>query len=384
MDRFTHQDLQLLMEERDGPCVSIFMPTLRAGKETQQNGIRFKNLLRQAEERLGDHGLHQQEARTLLKPAQELMDNSEFWEHQLDGLAVFVAKGFCEQFRLPLDLEEMVITGGQFHLKPVLPLLTGDGRFYLLALSQNKVRLFRGSRQSIRELELEQAPTSLAEALRYDDPEKHLQFRTSEPSKQASMFHGHGGGSLEEQEKDQILRFFHQVDAGIHEHLAGKESPLVLAGVEFLHPLYREANSYPHLIKEGIRGNPDEARAEELHEEAWEIVEPFFQKAREDAHTIYKELEGNDPNRVSAKIDEIVSAAVFGRVDTLFVARGACQWGVFDAEANEVHLHEETEPDNVDLLDFAATHTLSNSGTVFVTENGELPANAPVAAIFRY
>jgi hypothetical protein len=30
----------------------------------------------------------------------------------------------------------------------------------------------------------------------------------------------------------------------------------VLAGVEYLLPIYREANTYPHLLAEGIHGNP--------------------------------------------------------------------------------------------------------------------------------
>jgi hypothetical protein len=42
----------------------------------------------------------------------------------------------------------------RFHLKPLLPLLTGDGRFYILALSQNQVRLLQGTRYSVRGLYL--------------------------------------------------------------------------------------------------------------------------------------------------------------------------------------------------------------------------------------
>jgi len=47
-----------------------------------------------------------------------------------------------------------VVVSDRFHLKPLLPLLTGDGRFYILALSQNQVRLLQGTRYSVRGLYL--------------------------------------------------------------------------------------------------------------------------------------------------------------------------------------------------------------------------------------
>lgn len=71
-------------------CVSIYLPTEKMGIETQKNPIRFKNLIREAEEKLIAYGLKGQEARDLLQPAQEL-DNYDFWQHQGDGLAMFIA-----------------------------------------------------------------------------------------------------------------------------------------------------------------------------------------------------------------------------------------------------------------------------------------------------
>jgi hypothetical protein len=43
--------------------------------------------------------------------------------------------------------ELVVVVSDRFHLKPLLPLLTGDGKFYLLTLSQeDEVKFFEGSR----------------------------------------------------------------------------------------------------------------------------------------------------------------------------------------------------------------------------------------------
>lgn len=49
-----------------------------------------------------------------------------------------------------------------------------------------------------------------------------------------------------------------------------------------------------------------------------------------------------------------------------------------------VNLHPEPEPDDEDLLDFAAVYTLLNGGTVYALAPEDLPTSAPAAAIFRF
>jgi hypothetical protein len=115
------------------------------GTTTQQDPIRFKNLIRQAEELLVSSGLRGQDARDLLEPVKKL-DNSEFWQYQSDGLAIFISTNVFRYYCLPLNFEELVVVTDRFHFKPLLPLLTGDGKFYILALSQNDVRLLQGTR----------------------------------------------------------------------------------------------------------------------------------------------------------------------------------------------------------------------------------------------
>ncbi len=389
MTVLTRDDLRTLSRKHNGLCVSIYMPTHRAGREVQQDPIRLKNLLGNALDRMVTGGVRAPEARELLKPAEMLLHNGLFWQHQSDGLALFVSPEMFHHYRLPFDFEELVIVTDRFHIKPLLPLLSGDGRFYVLALSQNEVRLLQGTRYSVSEVDLEDVPESLAEALRYNDPEKRLQFHTGtrtpgSKGERPAIFHGQGVASADDP-KDYILRYFHQVDEGLHGLLLrGEEVPLVLAGVDYLLPLYKEANSYPHLVDEGIEGNPEAMSAEELHEHAWAIVHPLFLSARKEAAALYRQLAGAGSEQASSDRKEIIPAAYHGRVDTLFVAVGLQQWGAFDPETNAVHLHERAEPGDEDLLDFAAIHTLSNGGSVHAVEPEKVPDDAPLAAVFRY
>jgi hypothetical protein len=387
MDMLTREDLRTLIGKRQEACVTIYMPTHRVGREIQQDPIRLKNLLGQTEERLVDGGLRTTEAQALLEPAQRLLQHGLFWQQQSDGLAIFLATNVFHHYRLPFDFEELVVVTDRFHVKPLLPLFSGDGRFYILALSQDGLRLLQGTRYSVGAVDLQEVPTSLAQALQYDDPESRLQFHTATPAPgrrgdRPAVFHGRGVGT--NNAKDNILRYFHQVNEGVHALLREEQAPLVLAGVEYLHPIYEEANTYPHLVDEGIAGNPEELSAEELHRQAWAIVQPVFAAAQAEAAALYRQLAGSGSEQATDDLRAIVSAAHRGRVATLFVAVGEQQWGFFDPQAGMLRLHEEAQPSDEDLLDFAAVQTLVNGGTVYAVAPDQMPDETSVAAVFRY
>ncbi|HDR14067.1 MAG TPA: hypothetical protein ENN79_00990 [Desulfobacteraceae bacterium] len=363
-------------------CVSLFMPTHRRGRETEQDPIRFRNLLDQVDVRLQSKGVRSSDGREMLKPARRLLKDQAFWRHQSDGLAVFVNSEECRVYRLPLSFEELVVISDCFHVKPLLPLFTSDGHFYILALSQNQVRLLEGTRQTVDEVDLGDMPKSMAEAFQYESFERQLQFHTGTSGgsgKRAAMFHGH---DAREEEKERILKWFRTIDEELAVLFAGDESPIVPAGVEFLFPIFKEATSYPHRVVEGIRGNPEELKPEELHALAWPILEPIFSKSREKAVSRYRQLAGT--GQTTTDVKEAVLAAYHGQVDVLFVAVGVQVWGYFDPDANTVYVNGDLKPGDQDLLDAAAVQSILNGGTVYAVEPEHVPDRAPIAAVLRY
>jgi hypothetical protein len=382
MQRLSREELKSLIQKQEGLHISLYMPTYQAGTDTQQNLIRCKNLMREAEERLRAAGFRTPEIHTWLEPIQQLVADHTFWQHQSHGLAIFRDVERFRVYRLPLAFEELVVVAERFHLKPLLSLLTGDGQFYVLALSQNAVRLLQCTRHHLHTVQLENVPQSLAEALKYDDSEKQLQFHTGTPGgggRRAAMYHGQGIG---EDAKDNIRGYFRQIDRGVQEVISDDNAPLVLAGVDYLLPLYHEVSSYTHVVADGITGNPDDLRAETLHERAWPLVEPRFHQAQEDARAHYERYVGSA--RASHDLATIVPAAYDGRIDTLFVAVGIQQWGTFDPQTRNVHIHHEATPHDEDLLDVAAVQTFINSGTVYAITPDNMPGEHHVAAVFRY
>ena len=375
----TRDNLKELTGKHKGPHVSIFMPMHRSGEETQQNPIRLKNLLREAEERLISGGLRAAEAREFLEPVQKVLQGALFHKHPGDGLAIFLSGRLFHTGLLPLPFEELVVVGDRFHIRPLLPLFSEDGRYYVLALSQNRVRLFQGTHYNVNEIDLLNIPKNLADTLREADSWKELRMMHSIISGGEGKLIKHGE---EVDNKENIQRYFRRIDKGLHELLREEQAPLVLAAVDYLHPIYREVNTYPHLIEEGVTGSPEHLSTRELHEQAWAVAKPYFFKAQQKAANRYKEFIGSE--RVSNRVKKIIPAAYQGRVELLFVVADLHQRGTFDPSTEAIHLHAKEESGDEDLLEVATIQTLLNRGAVYVVNFENMPDAGCVAALFHY
>lgn len=377
-------DLPMLLKAHDRPVVSICMPVQLVEAQVQQNPIRLKNLLRKAEQLLGEKEMDKADIDRLLAPAQELLEEENvFWLHQDIALVLFLEPGQMHIYSLPLDVEERVIVGRRFHVRPLIRVLQHQGLFYVLTLNLGGIHLFEATQFGVTEVPLENVPQSLEEAMRFDDFERQIQHHTSSSKqargRQAAVFHGHGVAGDDAKAKQNILRFFRQVDNGVRDVLAGEQVPLILAGVGFAQGIYREANHYTHLVEKGIDCNPDELSETELHQRALEIASPLLKADRTKAVETYSNLSGTD--RAADTLKTVVPAAYNQRVDTLFVPEGVQCPGTFDPANNTATQHEDAH--GIDLIDEALAHSLLNSGKVYVLPPDDMPAQ-PVAAIFRY
>ena len=79
-----------------------------------------------------------------------------------------------------------------------------------------------------------------------------------------------------------------------------------------------------------------------------------------------------------------MTSAHRGRVEVLFVPLGKRSWGTFDEDGEKVSLHAKRGPGDEDLLDRAALETMLNGGMVYAVKPEAMPADLPVAAVFRY
>lgn len=383
MGLFSREDLQALSRSSGAYHVSIFMPTHSVGVETEQDPIRFKNLIRQAEEELILEGARTPEVKSIMDPAYQLLSNHFFWKHQHKGLAVFIGPTAMSYYRTTHAFREIAIVTHRFHLKPMLPLLSREEQFYILALSPDQVRFFQCNRDQISQLEVEGMPRNMAEVLGDKDSETHLSHHligTGSKGNQTSVMHG--GGEASDQEKENLKKYFRLVDYHISKFLRDVHDPLLIATVDGNFPLYKELNSYPALFEENISGSPDELEAIDLLEKGFPLVRPHFKKERTEAEGRYHQFNGT--GKTSSQLEEVVLAAKNGQIDTLFVAREIERWGTIDENIEKVKVHDQFEAGDEDLLSYASIQTLINKGSVFSVKPEFMPDKSSVAAIFRY
>ncbi len=382
MDVLSRVDVELLVQQPRSPCVSLYIPTHGSGPETLQDPIRLKNLIRVAEESLVGTGIRRPNASEALHPARELIEDEAFWRHQSGGLALFLRAGWFRFYRLPLPFEELVVVSDRFHVSPLLPLLTGDGRFFVLALSENEARLLAGTRSAVHLVNVPGLPAGVKDALRYDDPQRELGSHAAERGGPGARVIVHGQGIGAEVQKERLGRYLQAVDGAVRRSLREQQAPLVLAGVEDVRAMYRDINTYPHLLEEGISGSPDRVSSEKLRTRAWALVEPLFARDRDDAAAAYRGALGT--GRASDSLEEVLMAAEAGRIDVLFVPTGIHVLSATQGSAGVAHAEGGQELGGRDLIEQAVVRTMLNGGTVYAVPEGEMPDRAPVAALFRY
>lgn len=374
--------------ERDGShLVSIFVPTYRAN-HAQEDRLRLKNALKEAARQLEERGMNKDGARSYLRSAYQLLENERFFSDLSDGLCLFIDENYFHHETLPVNFTPYVYTGRRFYLRPVLPVLTGRSRFFLLALSQNEIRFFEGRQHSITPVTIDDlVPVNMEELFEMSDVKEYLQHHSGQGSRRGkqgsreAVFHGQAYGK--DDRIEDLRKYFKEINDGLMKMLYDETPPMVLACVDYLLPIYKEVNTYPNLLDENVSGNPEGQGPAALHEKAWEIIGPYYGKEQEKDKMGFQEAMALE--RASAHIHEIVPAAINGRVEVLYVNKEYHTYGLFDEQRNAIVIHEERRPDSRELLGMAAVQTYLQGGRVHLLERSEMPVpTANLNAIYRY
>ena len=383
MDLLTSADIAALADPGQGGInISLFMPTHRYGKGVEADRLRFKNLLSGVEVALAKR-MRPADIDALLAPARELREDARQWQYMSDGLAMFLRKDRNRTFKVAAPMPTLATVGDKPVLGPMLRLLSGDGNFLVLALSQREIRLMEGTRNTVGDLQLTDVPTTLKDVFEPRDSRSDTMARPAASGGRGSsaVFYGHGAGDrhLKAIEVEQFLR---SVSTGLKDVLAGQSVPMVLVGLDHLVAAYREVNSYQHVIEEAIAHNPDQLSTEELHTLAWPLIERRLRADRTRVIARFQELNGT--GLVSSDLSTILEAATTGRVETLFVKTDPWCWErVTDQDAPVVELGAEGRFADCELVDAAAVATLHTNGRIFATSEVLAP-DSEVAAILRY
>ena len=379
------QELTALAAAKTPPVASIYLPTHERGREIRQDPIRLKNALASVAARLGE-SLATRELDALLAPAQKLIDDVMFWRYQAKGLALFLSPGLFQSHKLPIAVEDIQVIGPRPHIKPLLPMLAGDGVYFCIAASAGETRLYEGSRFALTELDagLPQSVDAVAAGTTYEN----LQH-ASPPARPRAVGNiglpSHTfGQSPEELRKMQLVNHLRRLGSELADALGDGRTPVVLVAAPEVKGHLRAQATDIEFVEDGVSLDPGSLTEEELHEKTYAIVRPLFEASRAEALERFRARSGAGSPLASNDLATIVGAARFGRVGTLLVAEGSSAWGRYDADSDRVELAYADLPDSEDLTDFAAVQTLLTGGSVHLLTKAEMPADGPLLALLRY
>lgn len=366
-----------MLSNAQPPCISLYQPTARHHPGNQQDPIRFGNLVRELEQALREN-FPGHDAQSMLHPFKELQQNQDFWNHTLDGLAVFATSDRFQTYTLPRPVRELAVVADSFHVKPLIRFLQSADRYHVLGVGREKINLFEGNRDELNEVELDPAVPSIPSEA---SPEE---TKTVGVSAWASLAGVPGiqfsKGSKSDIDDNEATRFLRAVDRAILEHYSRPtQLPLILAALPENQSFFRDISRNPFLLADEVTMHPDALTIDALREHAWAAMLPHYRTRLAGLVEMFgtaraRELGDDDLERVAA-------SALAARVGTLLAEADRHIPGRIDPETGTVVLGGGGVDD---VLDDIAELVLKNGGQVVIVPTEEMPTQSGVAAIYRF
>ncbi|PHQ37048.1 baeRF3 domain-containing protein [Rhodopirellula bahusiensis] len=371
----TKTQLTELLEHEQGDCVSILMGTYQAGRDTNQNPIRFKNLVQQAIQQA-------KQADSELVPRMvelaKLEHDSTFWQHQSAGLAIYLSGEYEEHVLLSHDPGESVSFGPEFNVRSIASVACGETNLLTLALSWERARLFRSDGHTTMEIQDEIFPLTMDELVTERDPEKQLQYSSHESfgngGSETVMYHGHGNGEgkIEADRRNYLSR----VGEYVAKRLYNTDQQLVAIATEEVAGHFDAAAESVELTQ-CIQVSPDGLTDSQLTAR----ISAFAKEHNQHHDDLLSDRLGAAIAGELGSVDlkSVVLRAAEGRVDTLLLGQDQPLLGRCDLNTGQVELDPNAD---TDLVNKAVRLTLKAGGTVRRLQDNA--STQPVAAIYRY
>lgn len=368
VDLPTTPEISALNAARADSCVSIYLQTTPLSQNTDASRTQFRNLVRQAQQQMTDKGLDKRRMASLMEYFDDLVEDDDFWQMQANSLAILATPDGCRTYRLASDLKDMVQVSDRFHLKPLLRSVTFPHSAFVLALSENSVRLVEVSAGlAPRTVKIDGMPKDAASSV----GKSTLNDRS--PS---GRIQGAEGQNV------RFRQYARQVDAALRAILAGRDTSLILAATGRLASVFRSVNSYPHLLAEGIEDSPDRVTDAQLADACRPLLDAFYQREIAKLRGLYTIRA--DQGRATSDLSDAGRAATFGAIDALLVDIDEVVPGQIDEQTGAITLAENPDASSYGVIDEIAGRALANGARVLAVRRTDLPGESPLAAILRY
>lgn len=353
--------LKELKDIRSENCITIIASTHRTKPDYLDDGLRLKNLIKDAEERLMADTT-KRNAKSLIEKLNKLaaeIDHSQ----NLESLMLFVNDEVAEYTRLPIKVEDRVVIDETFATRDLIRAMHLESHYYILVLSQEKIRLIEAMNDKVVQ--------EFGKPFPYENTQFFSRNRAANAiaAKQTSL----------------IAEYFNQADKKVNELRKGNPLPVLICGLEENHNEYVKIADNKHSILDVfLDKNKINDPAHSIVEEGWEIVKDYVTKINNERKEELKRAVGE--NKFLSDTNEIWNAISQGKIQTLFIEQGLFQPAIIkDGEIVYVSDEERNDTGIIDdIFDEMIEANMDFGGDVVFLPKGELTKFNGFGAVTRY
>lgn len=357
-------DRQLISRLADSSrewCVTLYVPKVEKEGRYELDRLRFNNAVADVLEQLRHRGMRIGDAEAFVVALKELPERDHYFNRYQGGLlAIFFNADLLEVVELPvIDLEESVYVGREFYLRPVLSLLNGLGRYFVLSLSGDNVLLYEGNEGGL----LQAGNLTPVESAGQNSRQIQLAARSDDQAVQ-------------------LKRYFQRIDDKLLELIGREKAPLLLAASEKVALLYRELSRYSYVLPDAVQFVPEKESTAVLLKRVQPLFQEFMRARKKEKRRLFIQemLKGN----ASISLTDILAAADNGQVTALFLDKNEFTTGQYKAAIQWAKVDEEPTEDHTALFNLAAIKTFQQGGEVYDLARNEMPdETTPINATFR-
>jgi hypothetical protein len=385
----TLSEFKTLAAVRGNICVSLYIPTSPHPDHDHANRVAFKDVAKEAMTQLTEAGADKRRLDTLKQQFDHLVgrdeasiqdrdhvrkfqhrkpdEGGEFWRYLSHGLGVLATPDSLRTFRLPYAPKPLAEVADRYHLTPLLRAMTSPHDLFVLALSEESVRLIH--------VVADLPPAAV------DVP--NLPRNAEQATHRPSIHVRAPRGRLQNLEGEKVLlhQYARRVDQAVRAVLAGRGAPLALAAAEPIASVFRSVNSYPHLVDEAILQDATHMTERQIADQALPILDRLYARDLKDLIARFDELK---PRRATTDVSYAAHAATAGAIDSLLVDLDAVIPGLVSEVDGSVTYATDDDAETYSVVDEVARRALCSGARVLGAKRDDLPNRAPLAAILRY
>lgn len=342
-------------------CVTIILNTHRTSPDNKKDSLTLKNLVKKAEERLLTDE-KKRDAKQLVEYLKDLESQIDH-NHNLESLVLFVNQNVAEYTRLPIVVENRVVIDHTFATRDLVRALHFETNYYVLVLSQQKVRLIEAFNDKVV-AEIGN-PFPIENKQIYSSNKLEL----SNASKQTNL----------------MAEFFNSIDKEVNQIRNDNPLPVLICTEESNYNEYLKiAEQKQSIFDTYLNKNRVDEKAHAIVREAWKIVKDY---TIENNNARKQELQkAVGQNKFLSDTNEIWQAIKQGKVQTLFIEEGNFQPAIWAKEQIQYVSDDLRDKKEVvdDIYDELIELNMNYGGDVVFLPKGELSDFNGFGAITRY